>query len=246
MHVAAARKPRTKYAPPSSVRVVHVADLIAGARSIPPSQRDRFGFTVQEPKGFQVWCAGELDYLKLPCVSIVGTRKVSEAGTRRARKLARELSAAGVVVVSGLAMGVDSIAMNAAIESRGVVVGVIGTGIDRAYPAENAELQERVYREHLLISQFAPEERVFKANFPKRNQLMAAVSDATAIIEASDTSGTLHQAAECMRLARPLFIAKSVVDDPAVTWTARFVGKPRVHVLTETAELLKVLRERGV
>ncbi len=72
---------------------------------------------------------------------------------------------------------------------------------------------------------------------------MAAVSDATVIIEASDTSGTLHQAAECQRLGRWLFIAKSVVDDTSLTWPPRFVGKQKVAVLETTSDILNTIQE---
>jgi len=71
---------------------------------------------------------------------------------------------------------------------------------------------------------------------------MAAISDATVIIEASDTSGTLHQAAECQRLGRWLFIAKSVAEDPSLTWPARFVGKPNVGILKSVADILQIVR----
>jgi DNA processing protein len=155
--------------------------------------------------------------------------------------LARELAAAGVVVISGLAKGVDTEALSAALESSGRVVAVIGTPIDKAYPAENKHLQERIYRENLLVSQFAPGERVFRINFPERNKLMAALSDATAIIEAGDTSGTLHQAAECVRLGRWLFIAKSVVDDASLQWPKRFLGQPRVASFSSTEDILKAI-----
>ena len=247
MHAVTTSRPtgrRLRYTPPADVRMISVGELIEGVRTIPDDQRPRFGFDAS-PRGFRVWCAGEPDLAKLPAVSVVGTRKVSPEGAARARRIGRELASAAVVVVSGLAAGVDTIAMSGAIENAGVVIGVIGTGIDRAYPAENAPLQERIYREHLLISQFEPGSRVFPSNFPKRNQLMAAISDATVIIEASDTSGTRHQAAECLRLDRPLFIAKSVVDNPATSWTGRFVGKRGVHILTDTAQILDVVGRRA-
>src|SRR5690349_4819220 len=126
-------------------------------------------------------------------------------------------------------------------EAGGRVIAVIGTPIDMAYPAENKRLQEQIYSEHLLISQFAPGERVFRANFPERNKLMAALSDATAITEAGDTSGTLHQAAECGRLGRWLFIANSVVTDPALQWPKRFMGQPNVRAFSSTDDILKAI-----
>jgi DNA processing protein len=232
------RQPRGEpYAPPAN-DLVHIStldNLIVGIRSITPEQQTRL-----QPDS-RLWCVGDASLLNRKCVAIVGTRGVSPEGAARSRRLARELAGAGVVVVSGLAKGVDTEALSAAIESGGRVVAVIGTPIDRAYPAENKHLQERIYREHLLISQFAPGERVFPTNFPERNKLMAAVSDATAIIEAGDTSGTLHQAAECGRLGRWLFIAKNVVDDPRLQWPKRFLGQPKVDSFSSTEDILKAI-----
>jgi len=167
---------------------------------------------------------------------------VSDDGAARARRLARELVAAGVVVVSGLAKGVDTVALTSAVESSGSVVAVIGTPLDRAYPAENARLQEHIYDKHLLLTPFRVGERTFKANFPKRNRVMAAISDATVIVEASDTSGTLHQAAECGRLGRWLFIMKSILDDERVSWPRNFMGKSKVALLNSTPDIIDAVR----
>jgi DNA processing protein len=225
------------YTPPADelVRISTLDDLIAGIRTITPEQQARL-----QPDS-RLWCVGDISLLHRRCVAIVGTRAVTPEGAARSRRLARELAAAGVVVVSGLAKGVDTEALSAAVDAGGKVVAVIGTPIDRAYPAENKHLQERIYREHLLVSQFAPGERVFPTNFPERNKLMAALSDATAIIEAGDTSGTLHQAAECGRLGRWLFIAKSVVDDPLLQWPKRFLGQPNIERFSSTEDILKAI-----
>jgi DNA processing protein len=115
---------------------------------------------------------------------------------------------------------------------------VIGTPVDKAYPAENAPLQETIYRQYLLLSPFAVNEQVYKGNFPKRNRIMAAVTDATIIVEASDSSGTLHQAAECQLLGRWLFILRSVVENPSVTWPQRFLSSPKTAILDNTADVL--------
>ncbi|WP_199728734.1 DNA-processing protein DprA [Corallococcus sp. CA053C] len=215
--------------------------LLDGARAVPEIERQRFA----AGEGTTLYYAGDLSLLTRPCVSIVGTRQVSPAGAARARRLAKELVAADVVVVSGLAKGVDANAHNSALEAGGRTVAVIGTPLEKAYPAENKHLQERIYREHLLVSQFAPGSRVYQGNFPARNRVMAALSDATVIIEAGETSGTLHQAVECRKLGRWLFIAKSVVENPDLTWPQGFIGLPRVRVLTSTEDLLSALRESG-
>lgn len=230
---------RAPYRPPAdgAVREVRFETLLRRGRSIPSTQQKRLGFSSLEG-GPPMWCAGNIGLLDRPCIAIVGTRKISAAGAARARRLAKELSEFGVVVVSGLAMGVDAEAMASAIRSGGNVVGVIGTPLDKASPAQNARLQEEVYREHLLISQFPAESRVYRGNFPARNRTMAAISDATVIIEASDTSGTLHQAAECHRLGRWLFIAKSVVEDASLSWPSKFLNGEKTRVLSHTSDLL--------
>lgn len=231
------RRHRSRYRPPAetSISVRTLLDLNGGVRSVIPAQQARF------EAADQIWCVGNTSLLLKKCVAIVGTRDVSDLGRRRSRKLAHALARAGVVVMSGLARGVDTEALTAAIEAGGNVIAVIGTPVDRAYPAENSTLQEHVYREHLLVSQFAPHQRVFPSNFPERNKLMAALSDATAIIEAGETSGTLHQAVECIRLGRWLFIAKSVLDDPVLQWPNRFRNEATCRALSDTSDILAAL-----
>jgi len=189
-----------------------------------------------------VYYAGDSSLLGLTSVAIVGAREVSNAGKSRAYKLARELVADGIVIVSGLAKGVDTAAHYGAIQNGGRTIAVIGTPLNKAYPAENKLLQEEIYERHLLLSPFSPDEAVFKGNFPKRNRVMALLSDATVIVEASDTSGSLHQAAECVRSDRWLFIMKTVADDPALTWPQKFIGLPKVCVLANTSDILTRIR----
>ena len=178
-----------------------------------------------------LYMAGDLELLRSPCVAVVGTRDVSEEGARRTRKLAAMLVQSQITVVSGLAMGVDTQAHSAALAAGGKTIAVIGTPMDRCNPQRNAPMQEEIYRQHLLISQFAWGGNVYPQNFPQRNRTMAAVSDATIIVEAGDTSGTLHQAVECVSLGRPLFILRSLVNDGRLKWPGKFLHHPTVHVL---------------
>jgi DNA processing protein len=151
-------------------------------------------------------------------VSVVGSRKPSPDSERRARKLVRELVEHDVVIVSGLALGIDSIAHRTAIEAGGRTVAVIGTPLDRVYPSQHADLQDLIAREHLLLSQFPPGHPIQKPNFPRRNRTMALISHASVIVEAGDTSGSLSQGWEALRLNRPLFIMQSVVNRKDLTW----------------------------
>ena len=226
--------------PPDSIQQTTLGELLKGRRTIAPEQQERLGF---DSRGLdmKLWCVGDISLVQRPSVSIVGTRQVSPEGAARARRLGRELAQCGVVTVSGLAKGVDTHALASAMQSGGRVIAVIGTPVTQGYPAENRPLQEAIYRGHLLVSQFPPGQRVFQSNFPERNKLMAAIAEATVIIEAGETSGTLHQAAECVRLGRWLFVARSVVDDPTLKWPKKFSSSPRFRVLTKTEDLLDVL-----
>lgn len=197
-----------------------------------------------------IYYRGDINVIESRSVSVVGSRKATDFGRKRARRLARELVEAGVTVVTGLARGIDTEATRAAIESGGRVVGVIGTPIDEVYPKENKDLQETVAREHLLISQvpffrYSTEPfRAHRTHFPERNELMAAVSDATVIVEASDTSGTLSQARTCLQQGRPLFLMRSLLDNADITWPQRFVGKDGVHILESTQQILDAIGTR--
>jgi DNA processing protein len=218
--------------------------LLSGVREIPEQYQSRFGISPDGGFGVKVWTAGDISLVKRPSVAIVGSRSVSTEGAARARRLGRELSIEGFVIVSGLAKGVDTEAMNATLENGGRTIGVIGTPITRAYPAENKRLQETIYKEHLLISQFAPDKPVYPSNFPERNKIMAAISDATVIVEATDESGSLHQAWECTRLKRWLFIPKSLVDNPKLQWPRNFLTYETTKVLSSTSDIISTIQAR--
>jgi DNA processing protein len=176
----------------------------------------------------------ELAYTR--SVAVVGARKPSADGVARAGVLVRKLVADGFTIVSGLAEGVDTAAHKAAIAAGGKTIGVIGTPLGRVYPRANAALQEQIARDHLLVSQ-VPVERYDAQNpkvnrffFPERNKTMSAISEATVIVEASDTSGTLVQAREALKQKRKLFILNSCFERPDLTWPTRFADEGAIRV----------------
>lgn len=183
-----------------------------------------------------VYYRGALDLLSSKAVSVVGTRKPTEMGVKRAAKLARFLVAHGYTVVSGLAEGVDTAAHRAAIGAGGQTIGVIGTPLNESYPRSNKELQEQLARDHLLISQtpfYLTSQRTYQHNrafFPERNKTMSALSLATVIVEASDTSGTLFQAKAAIQQGRRLFILKSCFDNGA-SWPTEYLSKGATKVV---------------
>jgi DNA processing protein len=173
----------------------------------------------------RVFAIGDVDILKKGFrVAIVGSRKASREGILHARKLSTLVIENGGIVVSGLAKGIDTAAHTAAIEARGRTAAIIGTPLDRSYPQENASLQELIQREHLCISQFPSGYPTRPQNFPIRNRTMALFSDATAIVEAGETSGSISQGWEALRLGRGLFIAKWLVDHPRLKWPHQMIA----------------------
>jgi len=231
---------RSTYRRPADIVQIAISELLGTRRAVAEVKQARLAIEATTI-GPSVFYVGDISLARAPSVAIVGSRKVSEAGARRARKLACALAQHHVVVISGLAEGVDFNAHWAAIEAGGRTVGVTGTPLDKAYPAKHADLQEKIYREHLLVSPFRVGSVVHRSNFPQRNKLMAAMSDATVIIEASDTSGALHQASECAQLGRWLFIAKSLTEPGGPEWPKKFLNGSKARVLEDVKDLLEVL-----
>jgi len=169
-------------------------------------------------------------------VAIVGTRSPSADGIRRARKLVKMLVQEDFTVFSGLATGIDTVAHTTAIECGGRTVAVVGTPITEAYPRENVDLQELIARDHLVVSQvpiLRYARQTFRGNrlfFPERNATMSALTDATVIVEAGETSGTLIQARAALFQKRKLFILDSCFQNPALTWPARFAERGAIRV----------------
>jgi DNA processing protein len=155
--------------------------------------------------------------LPVPRVSVVGTREPSHEGIEFAKRLVKNLAREKVIVVSGLARGIDTVAHRTAIEEGGRTIAVLGTPLNVFYPPENKELQLRLMREHMVISQFPIGSPVTRKNFVTRNRIMALLSDATVIVEAGENTGVISQAWESIRLGRPLFVT-SIVESRKPSW----------------------------
>ncbi len=179
---------------------------------------------------------GWWDLVETRSVAVVGTREPSPEGVERTSFLARRLVKDGFTVVSGLARGVDAAAHKAAIDAGGKTIAVIGTPLNRVYPKENALLQERIAQEFLLISQvpvFRYSKQDYRRNrgfFPERNKTMSALTEATIIVEAGQTSGTLIQARAALAQGRKLFILENCFQNPALTWPHEFESKGAIRV----------------
>ncbi|MDG4792992.1 DNA-processing protein DprA [Micromonospora sp. WMMD1082] len=173
-------------------------------------------------------------------VAVVGSRSASEQGLRIARAVATALAGRGVTVVSGLAKGIDTAAHSAALEAGGRTVAVIGTGINRYYPAANRRLQDHITEVGLVISQFWPDAQPSRQSFPMRNAVMSGYAVATVVVEAGETSGARIQARLALQHGRPVVLTSQVMQ---CDWARRFAENPGVYVVHGTMELLEAVND---
>lgn len=192
-------------------------------------------------KIFLLYYLGNFDLINSHSISIIGSRKSSQDGLKRASKLTKCLVQNGFTIVSGLAEGIDTAAHKACLEENGKTIAVIGTPLNHCYPINNKSLMQEIAKNHLVISQvpFIRYERLGinlkKLFFPERNKTMSAISDATVIVEATDKSGTLIQARAALDQGRRLFILQNNFDNKNVTWPEKFerLGAIRVRNMND-------------
>ncbi len=172
-------------------------------------------------------------------VAVVGTRNASEEGLRRAAKLAGLLAEQKVAVLSGLARGIDTAAHEATLAAGGRTIAVIGTGILRTYPAENAELAERILERGAIVSQFWPDQAPTRYTFPRRNVVTSGMSQGTVVIEASSTSGAKMQARLALEHGKQVFLISTLVTDQP--WARKYLARGAVEV-ADVAAIVNRLR----
>ena len=157
------------------------------------------------PRSLYLRGSGEPELLGRRAVGVVGARSCSPYGAQVARMLGRELAAAGLVVVSGLARGIDGEAHRGALESGGPTVGVLGCGIDRDYPAANAALSRRMEDGGLVVSEYEAGVEPAPWRFPARNRIIAGLCEAVVVVEARERSGALITADFALEEGREVF-----------------------------------------
>lgn len=174
-------------------------------------------------------------------VAVVGTRNPSPEGLRRAKRMARELTLRGVTVVSGLAAGIDTAAHRATLDHGGRTIAVIGTGITRTYPTENATLSSEIAERGLVVSQFWPTARPAKWTFPRRNVVMSGIAQGTVVIEASSTSGAKMQARLALEHGKRAFLVKALVTDQP--WAQKYVAERGAIEVSSVEDVIRWLAE---
>lgn len=161
-----------------------------------------------------LYAIGNTDLLDKKTVAIVGSRNCSEYGIKMAKKITEELIAHKIVVVSGLANGIDTVAHKTCVEHKKENIAVLGSGFNKIYPKENTDLFKEILEENgLILSEYSPEEQVQKKNFPKRNRIISALADAVLIVEGAYRSGTSITAKYAVLQGKKLFYVPNCIGN---------------------------------
>ena len=161
-----------------------------------------------------LYARGRIDLLEEPAIAIVGSRNATAQGLENARAFAEHLSCAGWVVVSGLALGIDGAAHEGALAGGGGTIAVVGTGLDRVYPARHRALAQKIATGGLLVSEFAVGTPALAENFPIRNRIIAGLARGTLVVEAAVQSGSLITARLAVEAGRDVFAIPGSIHSP--------------------------------
>ena len=184
------------------------------------------------PRSLFLRGAPDPEILARPAVAIVGARACSPYGAQVARMLGRELATAGLVVVSGLARGIDGEAHRGALDAGGVTVAVLGCGIDRDYPAAHSELARRICERGLVVSEYEPGVEPAPWRFPARNRIIAGLTAVTVIVEARERSGALITADFALEDGREVFAVPGEITGTLSTGTNRLLRQGATPLTT--------------
>ena len=176
------------------------------------------------PPGLFLRGAGPSELLTRTAVAVVGARSCSPYGSQVARACARELAAAGLVVISGLARGIDGEAHRGALEAGGITIAVLGCGADRDYPASHRELAGRICERGLVVSEYAPGVEPAPWRFPARNRIVSGLARAAVVVEARERSGALITADFALEQGREVFAVPGEITSALSAGTNALLG----------------------
>ena len=185
--------------------------------------------------------------LERPRVAIVGSRKVSHYGKEVTYKLAHDLARQGVVIVSGLALGIDAIAHQAALDAGGLTIAVLPRGVDKIYPSSNSSLGTQIIASGgIVLSEYEhAETQIYKPDFLHRNRLISGLSSAVIVTEASERSGSLNTAGHAERQGRPVYAVPGNITSPLSGGTNRLIAEGKATALLSAQQILADLHISG-
>lgn len=187
-----------------------------------------------------LYVQGDVTALAAASVALVGSRNPTPQGADNARNFARRLAESGLVVVSGLALGIDGAAHEGALAGGGRTVAVVGTGLDRVYPRQHHALAHRIAAQGALVSEYLPGTHPLRENFPQRNRIIAGLSLGTLVVEAALQSGSLITARQALEAGREVFAIPGSIHSPQSRGTNALIrdGAKLVEVATDILDEL--------
>lgn len=182
------------------------------------------------------------DLINRPAVAVIGSRKLTNYGLGVTEKLVAKLVARGIVIVSGLALGIDAVAHKTAVECGGQTIAVLPSGVNHIYPGSHAGLANRIMQTGgALVSEYSPDEKVaFKSNFIARNRIIAGLADALLIPEAAKKSGSLHTANFGLDLGKEIFAVPGPINSPTSEGCNNLI-KAGALMVTDVSDILQAL-----
>ena len=178
-----------------------------------------------------LYARGDLSLLSMKCVCVIGTRNPSNEGKQYAKSTVEALAKHQVVIVSGLAMGIDGIAHISALAAKTPTIAVLGTPLIDVYPKEHRDLQRLIGEKGLLLTRFSPAVQTQKWHFLLRNRLMSSLAVASIVIEDRDGGGAVKQASYALEQQRHVIIYQHVLDNRSILWPRRLSLKPGVMIV---------------
>lgn len=187
----------------------------------------------------QLYIEGNVELLKNNSISIIGSRSCSENGKQLARKFAKELVQQNITIVSGMALGIDTIAHKTTLEEKGKTIAVLGNGLNRIFPVENKELyQQIIEQEGLVITEYPPEEKANSKHFLARNRIVSGLAIGILVIEAAYRSGTSVTAKLAKEQGKKVFALPHEVSDIHGVGTNRLISRG-AKIVTNTEDIIK-------
>ncbi|BDU51040.1 DNA-processing protein DprA [Haliovirga abyssi] len=179
--------------------------------------------------------------MKIPnkTIGVIGTRKITAYGESATKKITKELIESGVTIISGLALGVDAIALNTALKSGGNVVAVVGSGLDVIYPYENKRIWEKIENEGLIISEYPIGTQPLRWNFPERNRIIVGLSNGILICESYKSGGSLITGKICLDENRELFAVPGFISYPSFEGCNNLIKRGEAKLVSNAEDILE-------
>ena len=190
---------------------------------------------------FCLYCKGNVDLLKSDCIAVVGSRKVSDYGRVVTAQFTKELVSAGLTIVSGMALGVDAIAHNTALDNNGATIAVLAGGFNHIYPTANFGLFKQICQNGLVVTEYSPNTEPLSYNFPVRNRIIAGLSKGVLVTEAGLKSGALHTKNYALDMGREVFAIPGKITSSESEGTNNIIRQCQAALVTSPTDIFNAL-----